>query len=241
MLLFDGRRQHDDLARAARRQRKAVLSRAHVCQRAEVPREAARLRPATVRDAIHRRASPGRRARAACSSARLRARLRPARGRARTIPGASRARPPCRRHARHGGTHRRRAPSTPTALRHPRAGGAAPRHARSGAPRACSGRGMRFRPPPSAQGCPLARAARSARTSAARAAFVRSRRIAIPATTSSWATLHAGGSGAGSKLGDHTLGFVEAADQEQAPEPRGSAHGRHLRGRRGLRASPAPR
>jgi hypothetical protein len=33
MLLFDGRRQHDDLARAARRQRKASLRRAHVGQR----------------------------------------------------------------------------------------------------------------------------------------------------------------------------------------------------------------
>src|SRR5439155_24079195 len=42
------------------------------------------------------------------------------------------------------------------------------------------------------------RAARSARASAARASFVRRRRIAIPATTSSWAVLNAGGKGAGS-------------------------------------------
>src|SRR5213083_2668882 len=40
------------------------------------------------------------------------------------------------------------------------------------------------------------RAARSARASAARAAFVRRRRIAIPATTSSWTILDAGGKGA---------------------------------------------
>ena len=33
MLLFDGGRQHDDLACAARYQRKALLRRAHVCQR----------------------------------------------------------------------------------------------------------------------------------------------------------------------------------------------------------------
>src|SRR5439155_11831603 len=37
------------------------------------------------------------------------------------------------------------------------------------------------------------RAARSARASAARAAFVRRRRMAIPATTSSWTILDAGG------------------------------------------------
>src|SRR5712672_1530192 len=42
------------------------------------------------------------------------------------------------------------------------------------------------------------RAAHSARASAARAAFVRRRRIAIPATTSSWAVLDAGGKGLGS-------------------------------------------
>src|SRR5262249_25004257 len=41
-------------------------------------------------------------------------------------------------------------------------------------------------------------AARSARASAARAALVRRRRIAIPATTSSWAVLDAGGKGVGS-------------------------------------------
>ena len=104
----------------------------------EAPREVARLRPATVRDAIYRRASPGRRGRRARSSARLRARLRQARVRGRTIPGASRARPPCRRPARHCGTRPQRAPPTPEAPRPPRAGAGAPRHARSGAPRACS-------------------------------------------------------------------------------------------------------
>ena len=164
----------------------------------EAPCEAARFRPATARDAIHRRASLRMRARRACPSARLPATLRPARVRARTAPDAWRARPPCLRRARHDGTRPRRAPSTPAALRPPRAGAGAPRHARSGAPRACSGRAMRFRPPPSAPGCRAWRAARSARASAARAAFVRRRRIAIPATTSSWAALDAGGKGAGS-------------------------------------------
>ena len=57
---------------------------------------------------------------------------------------------------------------------------------------------MRFRPPPSARGCPPR--ARRARPERARRAppCVRKRRIAIPATTSSWAALDAGGSGAGS-------------------------------------------
>ena len=59
---------------------------------------------------------------------------------------------------------------------------------------------MRFRPPPSAQGYRAWRAECSARARAARAAFVRRRRIAIPATTSSWAVLDAGGKGAGSSL-----------------------------------------
>ena len=92
------------------------------------------------------------RARRACPSARLPATLRPARGRARTTPDAWRARPPCRRHARRDGRRRRRTLSTPATLRPPRAGGVAPRRSRSGAPRACSGRGTRSRPPPSARG-----------------------------------------------------------------------------------------
>jgi hypothetical protein len=152
MLRFNGRCQHEDLACAARRQRKPSLRRAHAGQRPKHRAKPPDLRPATVRDAIHQRASPGRRARRACPSARLRATLRPARLRARTTPDALRARPPCVRHARHDGTRRRRAPPTPVALQPPRAGGGAPRHAQSGAPRAYSGRGMRFRPPPSAQG-----------------------------------------------------------------------------------------
>ena len=58
----------------------------------------------------------------------------------------------------------------------------------------------------------------SARASAARAALVRRRRIAIPATTSSWAALDAGGKRRGVELGERALGLVEAADQEQAPD-----------------------
>ena len=57
---------------------------------------------------------------------------------------------------------------------------------------------MRFRPPRSAQGYGSLRAAISARASATRAVFVWSRRVAIPATTNSWAARDAGGKGAGS-------------------------------------------
>src|SRR5207302_1283912 len=104
----------------------------------EVPCEAARLRLATARDAIHRRASLGMPVRRACPSVRLPATLRPARVRVRTTPDALRATPPYVRHARHNGTRPRRALSTPATLRLPRAGGVAPRHWQSGAPRACS-------------------------------------------------------------------------------------------------------
>ena len=198
MLLFDRPRQHDDLACAARRQRKPSLRRAHVGQRPKHRAKPPDLRRATARDAIRRRASLRMRARRACPSARRPATLRPARARARTAPDASRARPPCARHARHDGTRPRRTPSTPATLRPPRAGAVAPRPSQSGAPRACSGRGMRFRPPPSAQG--YRRRAPRARPERARRAPPSSGGAASrsPRPTSSWAVLNAGGKGAGS-------------------------------------------
>jgi len=176
-----------------------------------------------------------------CSSARLRAKLHPARVQARTIPGASRARPPCLRHARHDGTRPPRAPSTTVAPRHPRAGGVARRHAQSGAPRACSERGMPLSTSAVRAGIPAWLAACSARARAARAVFVRRRRIAIPATTSSWAALEAGGKGAGSSSGERTLGLVAGARSGGGAGPRDSARARHLCGHRVLRASPALR
>ena len=79
----------------------------------------------------------------------------------------------------------------PITLRPLRAGGVVARHSQSGAPPACSGRAMRFQPPPSGKGyVHVARRARLERVQ--RAAFVRRRRIAMPATTSSWAVLDAG-------------------------------------------------
>ena len=46
----------------------------------------------------------------------------------------------------------------------------------------------------------------------------RRRRIAIPATTSSWAALNGGRERRGVELGERALGLVEAPDQEQAPD-----------------------
>ena len=122
MLLFDGRRQHHDLACAARHQRKPSLRCAHAGQRPKRPAKPPDLYPQPCAMRIHRRASRGRPVRRAWPAEHLRATPRPARVRARTAPGALRARPPCVRHARHSGTHPRRAPSTPAALQHPRAG-----------------------------------------------------------------------------------------------------------------------
>ena len=76
-------------------------------------------------------------------------------------------------------------------------------------------------------GMSASRAARPARASAARAVFVRSRRIAMPATTSSWAALDAGGKRRGVEPGERLLGLVETADQQQAPDLEDAAHARH--------------
>ena len=119
----------------------------------EAPCEAARLRLATARDAIHRRASI-RNARATSVSLGT----SPGHASPSARASANNTGTPCERDhrarvdARHDGTRPRRMLSTPATLRPPRAGGVAPRHSQSGAQRACSGRGMRFRPPPSAQG-----------------------------------------------------------------------------------------
>jgi hypothetical protein len=58
------------------------------------------------------------------------------------------------------------------------------------------------------------------------------RRIAIPATTSSWAAFEAGGKGAGSSLAI-ALGLVEASDEAGAG-PQDTAHARRSPGRRAL-------
>ena len=65
----------------------------------------------------------------------------------------------------------------------------------------------------------MARGALSPLASAARAAFVRRRRIAIPAATSSWTILAAGREGRGVELGERTLGRADAPDQKEAPDP----------------------
>jgi len=130
--------------------------------------------------------------------ARRRASLRPVRVRARTTPGALRARPPCLHGARHDGTRPRQTLSTPATLRPPRAGGLAPLSLAIGrAAGVCRTRDALSTSAVSA-GMRAWCATRLARASAARAAFVLRRRIAIPATTSSWAVRDAGERGAGS-------------------------------------------
>ena len=196
MLLFDRPRQHDDLACAPRRQRKASRRRVHVRERSKLERS----RPTSTRNRARCDSSAylARNARArAYSSARPRAMLRRARVQARTKPDASRARPRCLRRARHDGMRPRRAPSKPATLQPPRAGGPLARHAQSGAPQACSGSDALSTSADERGDTRIARGAFGA-ASAARAVFARSRRIAIPATTSSWAALNAGGKGAGS-------------------------------------------
>ena len=164
-------------------------------------RSSTRSRPTSTRNRARcdsSAASLGRHGPAACSWTRLRARLHPVRAQARTVPAASRAKPPCLRLARHCGMRPRRAPPTPAALRPPRAGAgrSSPRAIRRAAGV------VRTRDALSTSavsaGMSAASAACLARASAARAALVRSRRIAIPATTSSWAARDAGGSGVGS-------------------------------------------
>jgi hypothetical protein len=54
--------------------------------------------------------------------------------------------------------------------------------------------------------------------SATRAVRVRRRRIAIPATISSWTALDAGGKGRGVERAERPLGLVDAPDQEEAPD-----------------------
>ena len=121
MLLLDRPRQHDDLARAARHQRKALRWSRSRRPAAAAPPAAARSRPAAARDAIRRRAVP-RKARAmsvprgtsaghASPSARASA----------NSTGRLASETTCRRCARHGGRHRRRAPSRPAGLRRLRA------------------------------------------------------------------------------------------------------------------------
>ncbi len=240
MLLFDGPRQHDDLACAARRSAQNLASSRSRRPAFEAPCEAAQLRLATARGAIHRRASLRMRARRACPSRRLPATLRPARVRSRTTPDAWRARSPGVRHARHDGTRPRRMPSTPATLRPPRAGGVAPRHSQSGAQRACSGRGMRFRPPPSAQGyvrgVPRARRERAQRALPSSAGAA-SRSPRPPARGRSSRR-------EGKAPGRARRAYARprrGARSGGGAGPRDTARARRSSGRRALRASPAPR
>ena len=237
--LLDRPRQHDDLARAARRKHESSL----VALTSASVRSAARSRPISTRNRARCDSSVNfaRNARArSVPSARPRATLRRARVPARTIPDGSRARPPCLRRARHDGTRPRRARSTPATLRPPRAGEGAPRRAQSAAPRASSGRGTRFdlrhqrRNSRVARGTPgpSERGARRLRPEAPDRDPRNDQFVGGP---------RRGREGRGVELGKHPLRLVEASDQQQAPDleiPR-------MRGVQPvamlLRASPVPR
>ena len=144
------------------------------------------------------------------------------------------------RHARHDGTRPRRAPPTPAPLQPPQAGGVAPRHAQSGAPRACSGRGMRFLPPPSVQGyLPGARHARPERAQRAppwsAGAALRSPQRPVRGRPSTRA-----GKAPDRARRAHARPRRDARSGEGAGS-RDAAHARRSPGRRVFRASPAPR
>ncbi len=216
---------------------KPLLRRTHVSQRAKHPAKPADFDPqpramrfigdASRRNArarsVSRDTSPGQASPSARASA--------------NNTGRVQARPPCWRHARRDGTHPRQAPSTRAALRPPRAsrGRSSPCAMRRAA--GVFEKQDALSTSAVSAGIPAWRAARSARASAARAVFVRRRRIAIPATTSSWAARNAGGKRGGVELCKRTLGRVEAPDQEEPPESRDSAHARRSPCRRVLRAS----
>ena len=220
---------------------KPRLRRAQFRPAAEAPCAGARFRPAAARDATcRRRLRPEGAREQRLARLRRRARLRPGRGRARTEPGALRARPLAARRARR--VRQASTTSAPDAStpRPRQAEERAPFRARSGAPPACRAHATRLRPQRRAQGYQLARAACPARASAARADFVRMRRIAIPATTSSVAGPRRRRQRRRDRMSvKRPLGFVEAADQQQAPDLEIAAHARRSRGRRAPRASPA--
>ena len=192
MLVVDRPREHNDVARAARRQRESSLRGGDVAS----GRSVARSRPISTRNRARCDSSVNlapKRARSARRAAHLRATPRLTRARARTAPDASRATRRSARAARRAGTRRPRAPSTRTALRHPRAEAVAPRRAAIRRAAGASSTRHALSTSAASAGMRASRAARSARASAARAAFVRRRRIAMPATTSSCAVRDAGG------------------------------------------------
>ena len=153
---------------------------------------------------------------------------------------------PCERDHRVFATHDMTArvhderPELQHALRPPQAGGVAPRHAQSGAPRACSGRGMRFPPPPSVQG--YRPGARHARPERAQRAPPWPERVALrspqrpvrrrPSTRAGTAPDRA--------RRVHARPRRDARSGEDAG-PRDAAHARRSPSRRVFRASPAPR
>ena len=217
MLLFDRRRQHDDLACAAWHQRKASLRRAHVGQHPQLHAKSPHLdpqpramrligvvRPEGAREERARGTSPGQASPSARASANKTGRVA-----SETTMPAPRT---TWRHASTTSAPDARSVSTSSS----RSGRSSPRAISRAAGVSITSDALSTSAV--SAGMSASRAACRARASAARAAFARRHRIAIPTTTSSWVTFDAGGSGVGVELGERTLGLVEAADQEQATD-----------------------
>ena len=179
------------------------------------PCAAGRLRRAAARDAIRRRPSAERAGDERLSGHVAGPRFRQGRASA-TAPGASRATPPCAPDARRGGTRPRRARSRPSSASTSSRRSGAPRRSPGGAPPARPA-AVRCRLPPSGPGCvpapppagpdgaprapprPGCVASRSLRRQLVRGPRRRRERRRI-------------------ELGERALGFVQAPDQQQAPD-----------------------
>ena len=199
MLLFDGARQHDDLARAARRQRKASLRRAHAGQRPQQPAKPPDLdaQPRAMRFIGELRPEGARHERVPRHVFRPRLGQRAGEREQHRTPRERDHVPAVPAHDMAARVHDERLRRQQRLdLLEQRAG--APRRSRSGAPRACSARAMRSRPPPSAPGC--ARGAPRARPEPAPRAPASSGGAASrsPRPPARGAVLDAGGNGAGS-------------------------------------------
>jgi hypothetical protein len=203
-------------------------------------REAARFRPATARDAIHRRASRGRRARRACLLGTSPGHASPSARASANNTGRVASETTVPRRARHAaGVHdeRFRRQQRFDLLEQQEPLLATRNQARRGR---VQDEAMRFRPPPSARECRLARGAlrpgraRRAPPSSAGAAS----RSPRPPARGRPATRAARGAGRARRAHARPRRGARSA---AGAGPRDSAHARRSRGRRALRASPAPR
>jgi len=229
MLLFDGPRQHDDLACAAR-PTQPFLRCAYAGQSPEAPCEAARLRLATVHDTIIGALARNARATSAplgtSGHASLSARASV------NNTDALRAKPPCVRHA-HMTAPSTRAPSTPVTLQPPQAGGVA-LATRIKRAAACSRRGIAFDLRHQRRDTCCARRTRPERAQ---------RAPSSPGGVASRSPQR-GARGQPPSGGKGAVDLASVRSPIDRPirggaGPRDTAHARRSRGRRAFRASPA--